>query len=205
MSSISGKTMDSSQGRRKGKHAAQAAALLLIGAGLLVLGLVGVFLMPELGKLTGAGPLSDPYSSTPVEMEYPAPELELTDLEGNEVSLADYLGKVVLVNNWATWCPPCKEEMPALQAYYDTHQEQGFTIIAIEAGETVPEVKAFVEEYRLTFPVWPDRGQKSLLAFRNMNLPNSYVIDREGIIRLTWTGPISEKMLENTVTPLLEE
>lgn len=180
----------------------KALALLLIGAGLLILGVVAMALLAKPGETAEAGNVR---SAIPVEVNYPAPELNLTDLEDNPVSLEDYRGTVVLVNNWATWCPPCKAEMPTLQAYYEKHRRKGFTIIAIESGDPVPEVKKFVEEYGLTFPVWADLTMKSIAAFRNPGLPSSYVIDREGTVRLAWAGAISREMLEKYVTPLLEE
>jgi peroxiredoxin len=124
---------------------------------------------------------------------------------GNPVSLSQFSGQVMLVNNWAIWCPPCKAEMPVLQTYYDDHKERGFTIIAIEAGEPVADVQAFTKQYGLTFPVWPDPSTKALVAFRNSSLPSSYVIDRSGQVRYTWTGAISRDMLEKYVTPLMEE
>ncbi len=98
-----------------------------------------------------------------------------------------------------------KEQIPVGQAFFDEHRRQNFTIIAIEAGETASDVAQFVKQYGLTFPVWPDPDQKSIQAFRNMSLPNSYVIDRTGIVRLAWTGAISREILEQYVTPLLEE
>ncbi|OGO41331.1 MAG: hypothetical protein A2W36_04615 [Chloroflexi bacterium RBG_16_58_14] len=176
------------------------AGMVLIGAGLLVLGVVALVALPRPDILA-----SDELSAIPVEVDYPAPELNLNDLQGNPVSLADHLGQVVLVNNWATWCPPCKAEMPALQAYYRDYREQGFTIIAIDAGETKEDVDAFVISYNLTFPVWLDPTQVATVVFRNPGLPSSYVIDREGGVRLAWTGAISHKMLEKYVTPLVEE
>jgi peroxiredoxin len=95
--------------------------------------------------------------------------------------------------------------MPTLKEYFEDHQEKGFVVIAIEAGEPVSEVAQFADEYGLTFPVWADPDQKALSAFRNNALPNSYVIDRRGQVRLAWTGAINREMLEKYVTPLLEE
>ncbi len=88
---------------------------------------------------------------------------------------------------------------------FDQHRHQDFTIVAIEAGDPVSEVKEFADYFGLTFPVWPDPEQRSIIAFRNPSLPNSYMIDREGVIRLAWTGAISQQLLEKYVTPLLEE
>lgn len=175
-------------------------AMALIGAGLVVMGVAAWLLLPGViaGGQTGL-------NAIPVQVNYPAPELSLTDLQGNPVSLSDYRGQTVLVNNWATWCPPCKEEMPELQAYYEAHQGQGFTIIAIEAGQPVAEVAGFVQRYGLTFPVWTDPMLKATAAFRNPGLPSSYVIDSGGTVRLAWAGAVSRKTLEQHVTPLLED
>ena len=95
--------------------------------------------------------------------------------------------------------------MPALQAFYDAHKTQNFELIGIEAGETAGEVSQFVKQYGLTFPIWLDPENKSLDAFHNQALPNSYVIDKTGVVRLAWSGAISLKMLEKYIGPLLEE
>ncbi|MEZ0396105.1 MAG: TlpA disulfide reductase family protein [Anaerolineales bacterium] len=140
----------------------------------------------------------------PGTARYPAPALRLTNLNGEPVELADYLGEVVLINNWATWCPPCRAEMPELLAYYQNHAAQGFVIIAINAGEPADDVRAFVDDFGLTFPVWLDPSLQALSAFQNPNLPSSYVLDRDGMVRLAWTGPVNRAALEQYVTPLLE-
>jgi len=183
----------------------QVLALALVGVGLLILGAAALIWLPGLTS-TAAAPEADNFAqAVPVPVDFPAPSLTLNDLQGQPVSLADYLGKVVLVNNWATWCPPCKAEMPTLQTYFQAHAGQGFVVIAIEAGEPVPQVQDFVAEFSLTFPVWPDPEVKALRTFRNDTLPNSYVIDRRGQVRLAWSGAISLANLEKYVTPLLEE
>jgi len=188
--------------RRERRSRGQLLAMALIGAGLLVLGVVALVILPKLDISTG---VDSSISAVPAQVNYSAPSLALNDLRGEPVSLEDYRGTVVLVNNWATWCPPCKEEMPTLQAYFEDHRDQGFTIIAIEAGEPLAEIQAFVEDYGLTFPVWPDPGLKATAAFRNPGLPSSYVIDRQGNVRLAWAGAINRQMLEKHVTPFLEE
>jgi peroxiredoxin len=142
-------------------------------------------------------------SVVPVAVDFAAPELSLKNIAGQTESLADYRDRVVLVNNWATWCPPCKAEMPTLAAYYNEHQSQGFTIIAIAAGDPLDAVAPFVKSYELKFPVWLDPDGSSLRAFGNGTLPNSYVIDRSGTVRYAWTGEINRAMLEKYVTPLL--
>ena len=145
------------------------------------------------------------YSVVPAPVNYTAPELSLKTIDGTAESLADYRQDIVLVNNWATWCPPCKAEMPVLAAYYNEHHSEGFTIVAIEAGDSADVVSPFVQNYGLKFTVWLDPKGASLRAFGNGNLPNSYVIDRAGTVRYAWTGEISQPMLEKYLTPLLTE
>lgn len=206
MDEITPQPLSQSQRRSVSPNSSRVWALVLLGAGLILLGVAAaVFLLSGNAQAFATGKDSIEVSVVPVRVEYPAPDLSLNGLDGKKHTLADYLGSVVLVNNWATWCPPCKAEMPTLQQYYEEHQDQGFVLIAIEAGEPEEEVRDFVQEYGLTFPVWTDRGLRALNAFKNDNLPSSYVIDREGIIRLAWTGPISQAMLEKYLTPLLEE
>ena len=184
----------------------RVAPLVLVGSGLIVLSVLAFIFWPGTGSRgDGGGAAEVPNSSLPVEVDFSAPKLTLLDLEGKAVSLDDYRGQVVLVNNWATWCPPCKAEMPELQAYYDSHSQDRFTIIAIDAGDSLWEVRQFVHDFGLTFPVWTDSDMEALSAFRNRGLPSSYVIDEFGTVRLAWTGAVSLETLEKYVTPLLED
>jgi len=171
--------------------------LVFIGAGLIVLGVVAAV------TLLKPGSLSTDLSVAPSTVNFPAPELTLNDLNGERVSISDYSSQIVLINNWATWCPPCRQEMPTLLKYYNKHIEDGFTLVGINAGDPPDDVARFVDEYGLTFPILLDPNKKSLINFRNANLPSSYVIDRDGKVILAWTGPISNAMLEKYVTPML--
>jgi len=185
--------------RQKKKN---VSAMMIVGAGLLLIGIAAIFAIP---KTKEAGSVDDAASSIPVPVEYDAPELTLKDLDGNEASLSDYRGQVTLVNLWATWCPPCKAELPVLEAYYEKHAKDGFVIIGIEDGEPPQDVAAFVKGWGLTYPIWTDQTAAAEAAFRVRALPSSFVIDRDGVVRLAWTGAISEKMLEKYVTPIIEE
>jgi cytochrome c biogenesis protein CcmG/thiol:disulfide interchange protein DsbE len=170
--------------------------MVLVGVGLVIIGIVALNALPK-------GSASPEYSVVPAAVSFTAPELNLSDIDGNQVSLSSYRQDIVLVNNWATWCPPCKLEMPTLLKYFQAHSVDGFMLVAIEAGESAQEVRSFADEYGLTFPVLLDPENRSLAAFHNSSLPSSYVIDRSGTVVFAWTGPISLEMLENYVTPLL--
>ena len=193
-------------GRQKFRKQRQKKQVLsaLTGAGLLILGIVS-FLFLAQSPDTSAEASANERSVTPMEVSFPAPELSLENLEGDTQSLADFKGNVVLVNNWATWCPPCKAEIPTLEAYYKAHTTDGFVIIGVEAGEPQNDVLKFVQDNGMTYPVWIDLNGAALDAFNNENLPSSYVIDRKGTVRLAWVGEISSEMLEKYITPLLME
>jgi thiol-disulfide isomerase/thioredoxin len=173
---------------------------------LLLFGLGSILIVAALYFILRGQVLPADLSTVPAKVNFPAPELTLTDTQGVSHSLADYRGQVVLVNLWATWCPPCKKEMPTLQAFYDRYKENGFVIIAINDGDPTPDVLQFVEDYELTFPVWLDPTYIATeQAFHTPNLPTSFVIDRNGTIQLTWVGEINSQMLEKYVAPLIVE
>ena len=181
-------------------------AMVILGAGLVLLGLAVFFAWPKADTAVAETTLGNESLTIPVEVNYEAPGLSLTGLDGMEHQMTDHLGEVVLVNLWATWCPPCKAEMPTLEAYYQAHQGEGFVTIAINDGDPADEVAEFVQEYGLTFPVWLDPTYKATdIAFKTRNLPSSFVIDREGYVRLRWVGEIDRATLEKYVTPLILE
>jgi peroxiredoxin len=188
---------------RHRKSNSNAGLTFILGAGLMLIGVAAFLILQNPKNAEASQPASR--SVTPMEVNYPAPELSLQNVNGKAESLISYGDKVVLVNNWATWCPPCKAEIPTLIAYYEAHTSDGFVIIGVEAGEPQKDVLAFVQEHSMTYPVWFDLKGAALNAFNNGNLPSSYVIDRKGIVRLAWVGEISQEMLEKYVTPLLVE
>lgn len=174
-------------------------SMLLVGIGLV---LIGTTFLLALNNSTAS---TQDFTTVPAKVDFAAPELTLVGLSGKSVSLKDYLGSVVLVNLWATWCPPCKEEMPTLQSFFEKYKAKGFVLIAINQEETAAVVEPFVKEFGLTFPVWLDIDYLAQREFKTMNLPSSYVIDRKGRVRLMWIGGISKKNLEKNVPDLLEE
>ena len=106
-------------------------------------------------------------------------DFRLTDLQGKEWHLRELKGKVVLVNFWATWCPPCRKEMPDLQALYDKYKDQGFVVLAID-DEEAAKVSPFITERNISYPVLLDPGRKVNEAFVVEGIPKSFVYDREG-------------------------
>jgi thiol-disulfide isomerase/thioredoxin len=175
--------------------------LIFLGLGLLLIAASVYFLLRQ----NPSAPSSD-LSAIPVKVNYPAPELSLTDLAGSPSSLAAYRGKVVLVNLWATWCPPCKEEMPALETFHRRHADEGFAIVAVNDGDPTADVVQFVKDYGLTFPVWLDPTYIATeKAFKTLNLPSSFIINRDGQIVLSWVGGVNLRTLEKYITPIIED
>ena len=173
--------------------------LIFLGLGIFLIALSAYFILRDSSSQTD-------FSTIPIKVNFAAPDLALTDTQGVSRSLADYRGQVVLVNLWATWCPPCKQEMPALESFYNKHKEQGFVVVAINYGDPTKDVLQFVKDYKLTFPIWLDPTYIATEeAFKSLNLPTSFVIDRNGIVQLQWVGGISRKMLDKHVVPLITE
>ncbi len=178
--------------------------LMLVSVGLMLAGAALFFF--GLNRSGNDPTAATDFSSIPAKVQFDAPALTLSDLRGVPHSLSDYRGQVVLVNLWATWCPPCQAEMPNLQKFYEQHQNEGFTVIAIDDGDPTADVVSFVDTYGLTFSIWLDPTyQATDHVFKTMNLPSSYVIDRVGEVRLAWVGAISEANLEKYVTPIIKE
>jgi thiol-disulfide isomerase/thioredoxin len=128
----------------------------------------------------------------------PAPNFELTTLAGETVQLSDYKGKKVILNFWATWCPPCKAEMPHMQNFYEKNKGNDIEIVAVnltkmDKGKT--EIENFVKEYGLTFDIPLDAEGTIGAQYQAFSIPTSYIIDSKGIISKKIIGPMDEDML----------
>jgi cytochrome c biogenesis protein CcmG/thiol:disulfide interchange protein DsbE len=136
---------------------------------------------------------------------HPAPDFTLADLSGAPVRLGDLRGQVVLVNLWATWCGPCRAEMPMIQAAYDQYRAQGFTVLAVNEREDAEAVAAYMAEGRLTFPALLDQDGAVGAAYQAGVMPSSFFIDRAGVVRAVYKGPMARSVIAGTVEQLLAE
>lgn len=185
------------------------APFLIVGLGLLI-GLVGgavvLFGLPVLPALGGpkvsnpTGPTATPAPAAVVGA--PAPDFTLKDLSGNDVTLSSLKGQVVLVNFWATWCAPCRFEMPALQQRYEALKDQGLMVLAVDADEPIEDVAPFVDAYKLTFTVLLDPGATVNDLYRIRGYPTTFFVDREGMIGKLHLGPLTEEQLDGYLRDL---
>jgi len=127
----------------------------------------------------------------PLQEGRPAPDFSFPDLNGNEVSLSDHRGSVVLVNIWATWCPPCRDEMPSMQKLYDRFKGEHFEILAVSIDADGREAVApFMRKMNLTFPALLDPKGMIQGLYRITGVPESFIVDREGILVNKIIGPM---------------
>jgi peroxiredoxin len=118
----------------------------------------------------------------------PAPNFAFRYPDGKTIALADYKGQPVIVNFWATWCPPCRREMPGLVKAYEAHKDDGLMIIEVDVGEPPETVAPFVEEHKMTMPVVLDQRQEITRLYRTDSFPTSFFIDKDGVIQARWVG-----------------
>ncbi len=136
----------------------------------------------------------------------PAPEFELKLFEGREIALADYRGQVVLLNFWASWCPPCRDEALDLQALYNDYRGAGFTIIGVNMLESSPQKALdFIEEFGVTYYNGEDQEQRVTNLYRVEGPPESFLIDQAGHVRQFYIGSIRYDTVSRAIEGLLAE
>ena len=192
------------QGTAKQKNQRRQSSLMLLLAAVLVLGGIGTLVW--MGWQTAV--------PTPTTNSYGAPALAqkggtVTDftiesLGGFPVSLNDYEGQVIVMNFWATWCPPCRAEMPDINNFYEAYRDEGLVVLAINEEEPAETVRPFIQANNFTFPVLLDSEGRVAQQYSTRSYPTTFVIDRNGVIQHVQTGQISEAELEKVVLPLLQ-
>jgi cytochrome c biogenesis protein CcmG, thiol:disulfide interchange protein DsbE len=137
----------------------------------------------------------------------PAPDKELETLDGSGTGqIADYRGKWVLVNFWASWCGPCRTEAPALEAFQQRHGGEDFTVLGIDLDDNTDDARAFVERYGLTYPQLRDGdGRDRRDVYGMTGFPESFLIDPDGRVALIRRGPVDASYLDENVVPLIAE
>ena len=169
--------------------------ILYIVGGLLIVTVIGFLLI---GK-------PSTQALSPAQVGKQVRDFSLTDINRKIVHLSDYAEKTVLINAWATWCPPCKAEMPDLNAYYQAHQDEGFVILAVNAGDPASTAAAFASEKGLAFPVLLDPNASFLTSLGIRSYPTSILIGKDGVVKTIHVGMFTPQALEAEITPYLQE
>jgi cytochrome c biogenesis protein CcmG/thiol:disulfide interchange protein DsbE len=136
----------------------------------------------------------------------PAPAFELPRLSGvGAQSLEDYRGKVVVLNFWASWCKPCRQESPLLDRWHERMKRSGGTVLGVDSLDIVGDARDFISEYELSYPMLRDKDGATRESFGIVGFPETFVIDRRGRIAALRRGPVDEAFMRSQVAPLLRE
>lgn len=139
---------------------------------------------------------------------FTAPDFTLPALDDQPVTLTDLRGKVVVLNLWASWCPPCRAEMPALNAVYEKYRDQGLVVLGLNTTYQDDEAGArtAIRDWGLTFPIVFDRAGATSRQYRVQAMPTTFFIGRDGVIRdMVFGGPMSEALIASKIEKLLSE
>lgn len=133
----------------------------------------------------------------------PAPDFDLPTLSGERIRLSDLKGNAVVVNFWASWCAPCRREMPEFQAVYDQFQEQGLVVLAVNVGDARVAVADFVESVGMRFPVLIDEKEEAQNDYKILPLPATFFIDRTGVVRSIYQFQMNRLQILSEVERIL--
>lgn len=133
-----------------------------------------------------------------------APDFTLTTFDGGTYALKDLRGKVVVVNFWASWCNPCKDEAADLEAFWRAYKDRGVVMLGVDYVDTETEARAYLAEFDITYPNGPDLGTRISQAYRIKGVPETYIIDKEGNLVANIIGPTTFGDLAAIVEPLLK-
>lgn len=133
-----------------------------------------------------------------------APEFAFTTLDDQRLSLADLRGKAVVLNFWASWCVPCRAEMPYFERTYQAYRERGVIFVGLALQDDPESSRAFVRELGITYPTGPDAGNEIALRYQVTGLPTTVFIRRDGTIARKWTGPLTEQQLLGLVEEIVQ-
>lgn len=163
--------------------------------GRLLPGVVGISLL----LLVGYG-LS---SQRPLESA-PAPDLAMSLFDGGKLSLRELRGDVVVLNFWASWCAPCREEAPVLEKLWREYRAKGVSFVGVNIKDVSNNALAFVEQYGITYPNGPDPRGSIAGSYRVRKVPETFLISREGVIERRFVGAVVEQQLQASINELLE-
>ena len=200
------------QRRREWSGAGRSVLLPLLIVGVIVV----VIWYLEVGRRDGGGAEVDGYGivaldsdrnptgrAAAAEIGRAAPDFRLARLDGGDLRLSDLRGQVIILNFWASWCAPCRSEMPEFVRLYGARRGEGLEIVAVDLQEALGPVQTFVDEFGMRFPTVFDRSGQVARTYRVKQLPVTLLIDRDGVIRATKYGPVTPEFLQAELDKLL--
>jgi peroxiredoxin len=138
--------------------------------------------------LTGIMAVTAPTTGAAAELNSPAPDFTLKSLDGTNLKLSEMTGNVVLINFWASWCGPCREEMPLLNALHSKYEALGFTVLGVNVEEDVNGAKSFLNDFPVDFPILLDNANEVSKQYKVIAMPTTVVVDRDGNMRFLHQG-----------------
>ncbi len=182
------------QQQRAERRKAQVQSVAIVGGLIAIIGVVLVLSFSAPNASIGRAVIGKPIS-----------DFALTDINGVAHKISDYKGRPVLINAWATWCPPCRAEMPDLHAFYLKHQAEGFEMLAINSGESQPVVASFIQQMGFTFPALVDQNKVVLDGLGISGLPTSILVGRDGTVKYIHVGGLTPEMINTQLAALITQ
>ena len=171
-----------------------------IGIGTITLAIGGFLGLMAFGLLN-IEPVTGQSGFTRVQK--PAPEFTLSNFDGGDIALSDYLGQPIVINFWASWCPPCREEAPLLERVWRDYRDDGVMFLGVDIQDGEESGMRFLEQYDITYPNGLDKDGRVTIDYGVIGLPVTFFVNREGIIERRWVGALREKRLVAWIDELI--
>ena len=168
--------------------------------GVVILAVVG-FVALLWGGLARKEPLTG--ASGAARVNRPAADFTLPLFSGGNLTLSSLRGKPVVINFWASWCPPCRAEAPILEEVWRRYKDKGVTFIGVDIQDAEADAQAYIEEFGITYPNGPDIGGRITIDYGVGGIPVTFFVNREGLIVSRWVGAINERILVSRIEDLL--
>jgi len=187
---------------RRRSARAYCLAAVITAAALALLALLGYGLLRQQGGSLAGVAVNAVGRAAPLRVR-PAPDFTLPLFDGGTFRLSEQRGRVVVVNYWASWCPPCREEAAALEATWRAYRDRGVLLVGVNVWDAEPDARAFLRTFRVSYPNGPDDGSITIEYGLTGN-PETYFVNRNGQLARRWIGPLTESQIAAFVEELLK-